>query len=350
MNVEIMDAHDRRAGATWRTLEKQNTCFFLSWQWIEHWISALPSTHTPMLAIFRRAGTPVAAAMFGRRRIVRHRVVPSRTWFLNATGDHRFDDVCVEHNGVIGERLPLPELVAALPKGWDELVLPGVNAEAFADLQVRGVRVHVDHEVPSHHVDLQRVRECPEGYLGLLGSKTRSQIRRSRRELGEVEVEIAAEVPHALDIFAELVTLHQAAWTAKGEPGAFGDPWIERFHRDLIHAHMPYVELVRVRARGKTVGCVYSFVYRGRVLCYQTGFSNYEDPNIKPGFVCHAAAVSNAASRGDLVYDFLGGDSRYKQSLATSSSPLRWLRVQRPLVRFALADQLREWKHALARD
>ena len=73
MNVEIMDAHDRRAGATWRTLEKQNTCFFLSWQWIEHWLSALPTTHTPMLAIFRRAGTPVAAAMFGRRRIVRHR-------------------------------------------------------------------------------------------------------------------------------------------------------------------------------------------------------------------------------------------------------------------------------------
>lgn len=103
-----------------------------------------------------------------------------------------------------------------------------------------------------------------------------------------------------------------------------------------------------MRARNRTVGCVYSFVYRGRVLCYQTGCASYDDPNIKPGFVCHAAAVGNAASRGDLVYDFLGGDSRYKQSLATSSTPLRWLRVQRPLVRFAPADQLREWKLALA--
>ena len=38
------------------------------------------------------------------------------------------------------------------------------------------------------------------------------------------------------------------------------------------------------------------------------------------------------------------------ESPVQAPRPLRWLRVQRPLVRFALADQLREWKHALARD
>ncbi len=349
MNVELLESCDHRAAALWRSLEVNNTCYFLSCGWMEHWLAALPRSHAPVLAVFRDGDAAIAAGMFGRRRVVRHHVVPSRAWFLHSTGDPRFDDICVEHNGLVGARIPLAGLVSTLPEGWDELVLPAVDREAFGVPIAEGVRVHVDREVTSPFVDLQRVRETSGGYLGVLGPATRAQIRRSRRALGELAIEIAADTPHALDIFHELVELHQHAWAARGEPGAFADPWFRAFHETLIEQRPREVELIRVRAGGHTVGCLYNFVYRGRVLFYQSGLAHFDDPHIKPGLVSHAATIANAAARGDAIYDFLGGDGRYKHNLSTGQTLLRWLRIQQPRVRFAVEDRLREWKHVLAR-
>lgn len=349
MNAELLDSCDHRAMAIWRALEASNTSYFLSCSWIEHWLAALPRAYAPIVVVFREGPAAVAAGVFGRRRVVRHHVLPSRAWFLGATGEPRFDEVCVEHNGLVGARIPLATLVAALPSGWDELVLPAVARDEFGVPMAEGVRVHVDREVAAPYVDLRRVRETDGGYLAVLGPSTRAQIRRSRRALGELTVEVAGDAAHALDIYAELVELHQHAWALRGEPGAFADRWFEGFHRGLILQHPGDVELVRVRAGGRTVGCLYNLVYRGRVLFYQSGLASFEDPHVKPGLVTHAAAIANAAARGDDIYDFLGGDGRYKHNLSTGAVTLRWLRVQQPLARFSLEDRLREWKHVLAR-
>ncbi|HSN26372.1 MAG TPA: GNAT family N-acetyltransferase [Kofleriaceae bacterium] len=346
MNVEILDAHDHRAGPIWKALETGNANYFLSWTWIDHWLASLPRPHAPRMAVFRDGNAAVAAGLFGRRRVIRHHLVPSRAWFLNATGDSRFDELTLEHNALVGARVSLAALVAALPAEWDELVLPAIDRDAFGTPIAEGVRVHVDREVSCPFVDLQRVRDADGGYLGVLGPATRAHIRRSRRVLGDIAVEVAADATHALEIYAELVELHQASWRLRGEPGAFADPWFERFHRELIAARPGECELVRVRAGGHTVGCLYNFVYRGRVLFYQSGLATFTDPHVKPGLVCHAAAVSNAAARGDDLYDFLGGDGRYKQNLSTGATMLRWLRVQQPRIRFTIEDRLRDWKHA----
>jgi hypothetical protein len=344
MNVDFLDCRDRRVGAIWRSLERTNTCFFLSWEWIEHWLDTLPRSHHPVLAILRTDEAALAAAMVGRRLVARHRLVPSRTWFLNATGDAAYDELHTEHNALVGTRVPLGELVHALPRGWDELALPAVGGEAFGELQVQGVRVHVDREVTSPHVDLQRVRT--EGYAALVASRTRTTLLRSRSELGELELELGDSVPHALDIFGELVSLHQRARLGQDQPGVFGDPWFESFHRCLIAHHLRHVDLVRVRAANRTVGCLYGFRYRGRVVSYLAGFGSYEDPDLDAELVSQALAIEHAAGRGDASYVFAGGGTH---RLSSGATRLRWLRVQRPLVRFALADQLRAWKLALER-
>jgi len=54
------------------------------------------------------------------------------------------------------------------------------------------------------------------------------------------------------------------------------------------------------------------------------------------------------ARTGHAVYDFLGGRAAYKERLATSSTRLVWLRVQRPLARFSIEASLRACKQALA--
>lgn len=346
MKLDFYDPYSPRAAATWRTLEASAApAYFLSWPWIENWLACVPPEQAPQLAVVSDAAGPRAAFFLGRRFQVRNRIVPTRAMFLNATGDTQLDSVCIEYNGLVGRDVPLDTLIDVLPSGWDELFLPGLHETALGGLDrvapAGDYRVRIDRQVPVHFVKLERVRE--RDYLSLLSSQTRSQVRRAQREAAVTRVEIAADVDHAKDIFNELCTLHNARWQAKGHPGAFSDPWFCRLHQRLIERRLATgeIQLLRVRGSTGTIGCLYNFVHQRRVLQYQCGFASFSDPHRKPGFVCHTAAIEHAAAVGLDVYDFLGGNSRYKKSLSTDLGSLSWARVQRPRWRFFVEDQLR---------
>ncbi len=350
LSLDLVEPYDVRVEATWRELEaKAQPSFFLTWGWIENWLASVPSADAPKLAIVSRGGAPAAAFFVGKKLRVRHRVLPSRSLFLNATGVPQLDELCIEHNAVLGEPLALASIMDLLPGDWDELFLPGVAADAFA-APGRDERVRIEKEVSSPYVDLARVRAAPQGYVSLLGSSTRAQLRRARRTLGSIELEVAADLERAYAIYDELVALHQASWVARGQPGAFADRWFDAFHRRLIDKRFAHgeIQLARVSAGGETVGCLYNLVKNGRVLFYQSGLARFDDPHVKPGYVCHAAAIERAAGDGHAIYDFLGGEARYKRQLATEEARLAWLRVQRPRARFAIEDRVRRWAKLVA--
>lgn len=343
--LALIDPHTPGAAALWERLPCHS--FFLSPGWIENWLACLPADRAPALAVWHRDDQPVAAMFLARTHAIRHRVIPTRAWHLNTVGIDRFDDIVVEYNGAAGDEPAIADLVAALPGRWDELALPGLRSDAFGGLTeatpIPGCRVRIDRRVPAHRIDLARVRSAGD-YLALVSAQTRSQIRRARRGFGELVLEIAQTAPAALAIYDELTALHGAQWRARGKPGAFADPWLDRFHRRLIARRFDAgeIQLVRVRARttGATVGCLYNFAWRDRVLQYQSGFPIFDDARAKPGFVCHAAAIDHAAAAGLAVYDLLAGDVRYKASLATDTAWLLWCTVQRRRLRFAVEDRL----------
>jgi hypothetical protein len=331
----------------WRELAT-GAPYFLAWPWIENWLACVPREATPRLAIVHEAGRPVAACFLGRRLAIRHRVLPSRAFYLNTTGVARLDELWIEYNGLVGRELPLREFCELLPGGWDELFLPALRADAFGGFveASRPMRVRIDRKVPAYYIDLERARGAGD-YLGLLSGQTRGQVRRARREAGDLTVEIARDGRVATDIFAELTRLHGAQWRAKGQPGAFADPWFVRFHERLIAQRMPHGEIQLIRVSGSKcglIGCLYNLIWRGRVLQYQSGLATFENPHLKPGFIAHAAAIDQAVTGGLAVYDFLGGDMRYKKSLSTDVGSLVWARVQRRRVRFLVEDQLKIWR------
>jgi CelD/BcsL family acetyltransferase involved in cellulose biosynthesis len=349
--LALLDGRDPRVESIWRMLEAAaRPSYFLTWGWIAAWLAALPADALPQLVVIREGGVAVAACFLGRRRLLRHGVLPVRGMFLNTTGVPRLDELCVEHNRMLcmpGTALSLAELVALLPADWDELALPAIDGGTFDPLAAGdGYRVLVDREVSAPFVNLARVRAGD--YLSLLGSNTRAQIRRARREVGDCQLEVARSVAHALEIYGELVALHTASWRSRGEAGAFADPWFDRFHRGLIERRFAHgeTELLRLRAGGQTLGCTYNLIANDQVLFYQSGLAPFDDPRIKPGYLCHAAAVDHAAARGHATYDMLGGDARYKASLSTDATRLVWLRVQRRLARFAIEDHWGGWKRA----
>jgi len=348
--LELVDPLSARAEAIWCDLERgAHPPYFLTWGWISNWLAMLPSAEWPALAVLGGADGATGAFFLGRRKLLRHHVVTSRAAFVNATGVPRYDELCVEHNGILGTGCTLARLVELLPDDWDELVLPAVDRAMFQELDVpRGYHVQAGHDVPSPFVDLARVRAAGD-YLSLLSANTRSQIRRASRRVGPCELDVARSLEDALEIYGELVALHGASWRARGEPGAFADPWFERFHRRLIEQRFAHgeLQLIRLRSGPTTLGCLYNLVAGGRVLFYQSGLASSPDPVVKPGMLCHAAAIAHCAAAGHATYDFLAGSTRYKASLATGATQLVWLRVQRAHLRFAIEQRVRDWKHAI---
>jgi CelD/BcsL family acetyltransferase involved in cellulose biosynthesis len=246
-----------------------------------------------------------------------------------------------------GSPPPFHEILARLPGGWDELYLAALDADGPIARQLLDrdgpLWMRIDR-VPCPIVDLAKVREAGD-YTKMLGGSTRSQIRRSRKlygARGKLVLEVAASPAQALAFFDELVELHRRAWSDRGGPGAFL-PFVHTFHRRLIERRHAAgeVQLLRARAGDTTIGCLYNFVWQGNVLFYQSGLAYEADHKLKPGLVCHALAIEHDARAGHHWYDFLAGQSRYKQSLSTGARELVWVRLQQPRLRFALENAAR---------
>lgn len=169
-------------------------------------------------------------------------------------------------------------------------------------------------------------------------------------EYGPLQADKAASVEEALTFLDELKGLHQTYWRSRGRPGAFAEPFFERFHKRLIETAYPsgQVDLIRVRAGKKLIGYLYNFLYRGKVLSYQSGFSYEDESKFKPGMVSHVLTITEYLASGLDKYDFLAGDSQLKSSLSTDRLEMYWITLQRGKVLFKLEDFARSLRRRVS--
>ena len=348
----------RQTREIWESLEAGvNTSYFLSWGWMENWIDSLPDQAKPELAVFMEGNEPLLAFFVGKANLVRKHFFKSRGWFVNATGIPAFDRVYIEYNGFLckqPEAIRFIDILNSLPNSWDEFYLPGFDPRVFPGALSPGdiapYRAIVSDDLLSPYVDLEMVRAREGDYLSLLSANTRSQINRSYRwcqKAAAVQLEVAHDLASALDIYNELVYLHEKTWKERKKEGAFSSDYLFQFHEHLIRNRFNYkeIQLLRIKINDNTIGCLYNFVYRNNVYFYQSGINYNLDRRLKPGFVAHVEAIKHNAAAGHKTYDFLCGDSHYKMSLATHHNRLTWLKVQKPLIRFRIENALRKLKH-----
>jgi CelD/BcsL family acetyltransferase involved in cellulose biosynthesis len=358
VRLELIDVEKERdrVRAIWTRLLPPNASYFLSPGWVEAWLDLVPRDRLPRLAVATEQGRPVLAFFVGERRVLRHGFVVSRAWYLNATGHDEQDDLVMEDNQILGETPALQAFLDDLPAEWDELVLPALHRDRFpgntAGQTASGYVISIEKERPSPFVDLEAVRRHEGGYPALISANSRSQLRRAQRgyeAVGPITLEVASDLDQAFAIYEELKQLHGVRWANEGSDGAFASAWFDEFHKRLIRTRFASgeIQLLRVRAGATTLGCLYNFVWAGRVHFYQSGLKREADNRLKPGFVCHAEAIVHNARAGHAIYDFLGGMTRYKHSLSTGATQLVWLRVQRPHLRFRVENGLREVKRKL---
>lgn len=350
----------RKIREIWECLEESaNNSYFLSWGWIENWIAILPDHAKPELVVYLEGKAPLLAFFLGKTNLVRKHLFRSRGWFVNATGIPAFDRICIEYNGFLykqTETFRFIDILKSLPHLWDEFYLPDLDTRSFPGTaaldNIFPYKTIVDDDLVSPFVDLDVVRERSGDYLSLLSANTRAQIHRSYR-LCEKTEPVGCEVAHntrsAMDIYHELISLHEDTWANRSKEGAFSSDYIVQFHKQLIQSRFEYdeIQLLRIKYANNTIGCLYNFVYKNNVYFYQSGINYALDKRLKPGLVAHVEAIKHNATAGHKTYDFLCGDSRYKMSLATHHNRLISVRLQKPLLKFRIENGLKTFKHIL---
>jgi CelD/BcsL family acetyltransferase involved in cellulose biosynthesis len=315
----------------WRTLEAAaDGSLFQSWTWLGCRVAARFTD--PWLVRATVAGRVVGLALFNRTG-----PTLARTLWLHETGRRGEDSVFIEHNGPLlargHEALLRPMLAAAARHG--RLMLSGVDDAVLAAAQTIGqCHVAVTREAPFARLD--QLRDGAE-WLESLGASTRYRLRRSRRlyeRAGRVALRRAAEPAEALAFVDALAALHQARWTARGQPGAFAEPAFLAFHREFLARGLPRgeVELLQIAvdrdAGSQVLGYLYNLRWRDTISTYQGGFDYAAaEPHQLPGLTCHQVAIEAAIASGSKIYDFLAGESQYKTSLGNATRHLHWLEL-----------------------
>lgn len=338
------------AAEHWRAVEAiagEEVPLACTWAWIESWLGQYGGVVPHEFAVASRDGAPLGAALVTRSRASARADLGIRRLHLGTFGEPGAASVFTEWNGLLSAPDDRREFATALLErlhmapGWDELRLDAFDPDHLHDVEAVAPGIVVDR-VPSPYMDLHAIRAEGADVLSTLRKGPRSRIRRTLRELGEVEGQWAGNAAEAGEILDDLVALHEERWRADGLPGAFADGRVLAFHR-AIGARL--VEegravLFRVRAGATTLGCICGYVDRNRMLFYQSGIASLADPKLKPGLVLHVLCMQASLERGFDAYDFLVGDSRYKRELSNSESDLSWAalarRRPRPLASTAL--------------
>ena len=315
--------------ARWRALEaRADGSFFQSWTWVG--CLAAERYTDPMLVEAVENGRTVALGLFNR---VRRRMGPDR-WYLHETGDPATDCPYIEQNGFLAETGRAAELSALCLRALlrrHEVMLSGADPQTAAVAGgLAGLAVTL-REQDSPVLDLCAVRRRGGDFLAGRSANTRRQIRQSDRYYGAwgtLSTRRAGTVAEAWAMLEQMAEMHQAVWAARGMPGSFARPFFRRFHRCLIETGLERGEIVllTIRAGETVVGVLYNFVWRGRMLAYQSGFAYQPGENrARPGLTCHHAAIRMALAEGCVAYDFLAGADRYKRSLADGAHRQFWL-------------------------
>ncbi|SCZ55896.1 GNAT family N-acetyltransferase [Thiohalomonas denitrificans] len=369
MKAELIKVTDIEAAReAWYRLEPHCECsVFQTWTWMGPWLERALKILSPWMLIASDNGVPHGLAIAVERHWIRNHVFPVKALFINEAGPDRLD-FCTEYNGFLlrtgREQEARSAMLSALvdsPAEWDEVHVRRISESLIKEGQLElnngvptGLSVRTTNALVSRYVDLSRLRANQQTYPDSLSASRRKKIRRELRiaeKAGPLQIEAATTVESALKIFEELKTYHQLRWERSGEPGSFANPEWEAFHRDLIAQQIPQngAQLLKVIAGEIPIGFIYSLVKAGHIYVIQTGF-NYESiPELRPGETTHYMAIQWNYEQGFNRYDFLAGDSFYKQTLSNASDRLLYLTIQRPRLKLTLENMLRTGAYSTKR-
>lgn len=344
----------------WQLLEqKSDASFFLSWSWIGTWLECY-SPKVDVLLV--KLGDELVGLSLMSKSVFSHwKRFSSQRLHFHQTGSPELDQIWTEYNGVLCSAehehnvnaLVMPFLIEYYPN-WDELHLGAVTKKTAEALNAMSALSRIDlwHSF-SYGVDLNKLKQDGVGFLESLSKNSRYQIRRSLKlyeSQGGIQLKFASNLAEAQSFFQEVAPLHMERWgKEKGESG-FSNPKFVSFHYSLIQRAFPLkqIDIIKVLNGERVLGFLYNFLYRGRVYFYLSGLISELDAKLKPGLCAHTLSIQHYMEKDFVLYDFMGGEDRYKSNLGSVHEELFLISLQKDRLKFTIEAFLRDIKQRFA--
>lgn len=346
--------------ADWTSLqEKADHRFFLSWGWIESWLTTFPIE--PSLLKVRYQSNVVGLVLFCKKSVRRHTLFSVEQCFINESGVPDFDQQWIEYNKFLIDDKFKNEVYKVIVNAlitqvsWDELRFGVTRGQDAIYLQnALNLNMQVDWSSESHGIDLNSLRDNQSDYLSSLSRNTRSQIRRSIKEYekhGPLSIEHATSKRQSSEFLAEIAPLHKERWGVGYQESGFANHYFCDFHQKLLDNNWEqgYIDAIRVKCGDEPIAYFYNYIYGNRVYFYISALVFESNNKKKPGMVGHALCIQQYLDNGLSYYDFMGGGEKYKDSLATRTGKFLRVTYQKPRLKLKIENKLRSIKHRLAR-
>lgn len=321
----------------WSELVAASQCsFFLTREWIESWLEVFGPSLRPSILLMEDAERVVGACLLVRNR---RGLLPFDRIWLNASGEKPNDTTYIEYNNCLslpGWEVPVADALAERlrAENWDELVLAGFSEGCVLERIKREFPALRREEVrhPAYYVDLATIRRSGMGYSNFLSGKNGKHLRQNLRyysALGPLRVEVASGAPRALSMLEELAELSRKRGSDLRRRSIFASRRFLAFHSILIRKCLPMggIQIARVTAGEYTVGLVYNLIRHRKVYFYQCGYAYSSDKRLSPGRVTLSLVIQHCLDAGYDDFDFLSGESKYKESMSTGSRTVVWARL-----------------------
>jgi CelD/BcsL family acetyltransferase involved in cellulose biosynthesis len=306
--------------------EAKAASVFNSWMWLYEWWRTYGEGRRLRLLVARRGGVLAGVLPLYLERTSILGLPLDVVRLVGIGGDTRPDDL-----GPVLARGAEAHAAAALARA--ALQLPGADLWIFNDIDptsgfpaaLQAAASELGRRVVAGRATRIALTELPRSwsqFMQSLGRDARWRLRRSRRKLAEQRRarffvwDDALRLDAAVDRLAEL---HRARWAAAGGASrAFASQSYLGFHRSIIRSCFPrgWLRLYCLELDGEIVAMNYCYRFRDRVYLMQSGF----DPQLARlgvGKVLLGYAIEHAIGEGNEAFDFLRGEHRYKEELAT---------------------------------
>lgn len=338
----------------WEQVEGESDAgFFLSWSWVSSWLQSM-KPEAQLLRIYyekQLVGIAVLVVYKTHGGLVRSLV-------LQQTGDELEDQIWTEYNDLLVKTKHAVKAKSCFADflkawgGWDEFVLGASHASA---LEFYAKRLNLPTlerwKTGAYGVSLEGING---DFLNSLSRNTRYQINRSfktyAKDGSELELVFAHTKDEAVAFFDQAGPLHKQRWGEKPEQSGYANPAFMRFHHTLINNAWVSGEiaLACLKHGERELGYFYFFIYRNVVYFYLSGLVQEQNSKLKPGLCGHTLCIEHFKSLGMVYYDLMGGDDRYKKSIASKHSALCRQAIRRPTMFFRVEAALRKVKYGLA--
>lgn len=300
-----------------------------------------------------RGGTPIGVGIIFLKR---HGF--KTVGYLNRTGNIKLDQPWIEYNDFLVDSSCENEARTSLiahcfdTLNCDELVVGASLKTILASFSLYFKKMRVEWYSQTYKIDLKSFSNKAE-FLSSLSSNTRYQIHRAEREYGKsgaALVEKASTADQALAWLSDAAPYHIARWGDTRVGSGFENNYFVNFHKGLINSLFPNgkIDLLKISFGGQTIAYLYNFIVDKCAYFYlSANIYSGKTKHTKPGLVAHALAIEHYIKQGFDTYDFMGGESQYKRSLATQGEPMSIVRFQRDNMYIRLENQLRAFKQTL---